>query len=86
MPIVTESCRKTKIPIDKIGLEYHVLALSEGTVSANSILTYSAQITAPPSEGIYISGLYLTCASWDKQEGVLKDPSSGQVCVVIFQI
>jgi dynein heavy chain len=51
--------RKTHIPIDEIGMEYEVLGVSSSK--------------APPTEGVYVTGLYLEGARWCKQNNILAE-------------
>lgn len=40
-------------------------------------------LTTPPKDGVYIKGLYLEAAAWDKKAGCLIDPEPMQlVCAM----
>ncbi|KAJ3192416.1 Dynein heavy chain 7, axonemal [Irineochytrium annulatum] len=52
--------RKYTIPIDELGVEYEVL----NAVSA-------ASIDSPPVNGVYVSGIFLEGARWNKERGVI---------------
>eukprot|EP01135_Chromosphaera_perkinsii_P002036 Nk52_evm83s215 gene=Nk52_evmTU83s215 len=52
--------RKHKIAIDQLGFDFEVI--SEGNFDK------------PPAEGVYVQGLFLDGARWDKEKGFLADP------------
>ncbi|KAJ3210279.1 Dynein heavy chain 7, axonemal [Dinochytrium kinnereticum] len=52
--------RKYSIPIDELGLEYEVLPLQ--TASA---------VDSPPTNGVYVSGLFLEGARWNREKNVI---------------
>jgi len=60
--------RKTRIPIDT--LEFRTLV--QETESASSI-------TSPPENGVYIHGLFLVCARWNKEKKVLDEMEPGRL-------
>ncbi|KAJ3154924.1 Dynein heavy chain 7, axonemal [Geranomyces michiganensis] len=53
--------RKYTIPIDELGLNFEVLKMAPGDV------------TASPDDGVYVSGLYLEGARWDADKGALAE-------------
>lgn len=56
--------RKNTIPIDELGIEYEV------------ITTPVTEITNPPEYGVYVNGLYLEGARFNREKGLLWDSLS----------
>ncbi|KAI8621842.1 dynein heavy chain and region D6 of dynein motor-domain-containing protein [Chytriomyces sp. MP71] len=52
--------RKFSIPIDELGVEFEVM---------NSLPASS--VTAPPENGVYVNGLFLEGARWNKEKSVI---------------
>ena len=57
--VLQNFARKYTIPIDLLGLEYHVQS--------------NKNISSKPDDGVYISGLFLEGARWDSQQGSLNE-------------
>ena len=54
--------RKYKIPIDHLTFEFNVMSVEADDRDS---------ITEPPENGVYVYGLYLEGARWDRERGVL---------------
>jgi len=57
--------RKYKVPIDKLNFGYKVLNQSKESIKTS------------PTDGVYIYGLFIEGAQWDKEEKVLADQAPG---------
>lgn len=57
--VLQNHARKTGTPIDRLSFAFDVLGGREGP----------QDVTAPPSEGVYVHGLFLESAVWDKVRG-----------------
>ncbi|TPX60170.1 hypothetical protein SpCBS45565_g07578 [Spizellomyces sp. 'palustris'] len=55
--------RKYTIPIDELGLDFDVLASNP------------SDITAPAENGVYVSGLFLEGARWNREKGFIAESS-----------
>ena len=58
--------RKYQIPIDTLNFGFRVLDLES-----------EDDVKSAPSDGIYISGLFLEGARWDTENGFLAEPFPG---------
>ncbi|KAJ3127608.1 Dynein heavy chain 2, axonemal, partial [Nowakowskiella sp. JEL0407] len=61
--ILQKTARKNSIPIDTLSWEFSVLQLEDDN-----------HIQSGPKEGVYIRGIYLEGASWDKKNNCLREP------------
>ena len=59
--------RKYKVPIDKLNFGYEVLEKSK------------EQLKTPPENGVYVYGLFMEGARWDKEIPALGDQLSGEM-------
>lgn len=54
--------RKNTIPIDELGVDYEIMSFSTSATS--------------PADGVYVSGLYMEGARWNRQEGTMNESMS----------
>ena len=66
--VLQRHSRATKVPIDHLVFEHHILDKEE------------SDIGRAPDIGVYISGLYMTGASWSIEQGTIVDSTPGQLC------
>jgi dynein heavy chain len=62
--VLQRTARKNNIPIDMLSWEYTVLQLDE-----------EGRLPPAPKEGVYVKGIYLEGASWDRKNNCLREPS-----------
>ena len=60
--------RKTQIAIDTLDFKAHVESMRE-----------FADVKAPPSDGVYIYGIFLVCARWDATRSVIAEMEPGRL-------
>jgi dynein heavy chain len=60
--------RKTQIAIDRLNFGFECLSIVDATT-----------LEAPPSDGVYIHGLYLVCAQFDVEKKMLVESSPGEM-------
>ncbi|KAJ3091962.1 Dynein heavy chain 2, axonemal [Quaeritorhiza haematococci] len=61
--VLQKTARKNNVPVDVLSWEFTVLQLEDDN-----------HLPPPPKEGVYIKGIYLEGASWDKKANTLKEP------------
>lgn len=65
--VLQNQARKYNIPIDSLSFSFSVIE------------TPHNEITESPADGVYIHGLFLEGATWNKEKGVLADPVPGEM-------
>lgn len=60
--VLQTSARKNSVPIDTLGWEFQIINLTE------------SEITTPPKEGVYVTGIFLEGAGWDFESDCLQEP------------
>ncbi|KAI8799348.1 dynein heavy chain and region D6 of dynein motor-domain-containing protein, partial [Cladochytrium replicatum] len=63
--VLQKTARKNSVPIDLLSWEFSVLQLEDDN-----------HLPPTPKEGVYIRGLYLEGASWDRKNNCLKEPKA----------
>jgi dynein heavy chain len=54
--------RKNSVPVDMLSWEFNVLQVDD-----------ESHIQGPPKEGVYVRGLFVEGAGWDKKNNCLRD-------------
>jgi len=67
--VLQTTARKNSIPIDTLSFEFSIITLDESEVSG------------PPREGVYVKGMYLEGAGWDRDNGCLCEPEAMELIV-----
>ncbi|KAI3385375.1 hypothetical protein SNEBB_009845 [Seison nebaliae] len=65
--VLQTTARKTEIPIDSLSWEFNIISTDE------------QHIMRQPSDGVYIKGLFLEGASWDRRGTCLTEPQPMQL-------
>lgn len=58
--VLQKYCRQQKLSIDVVSYHYKVLEMTD-----------ESHVTAPPTSGVYVRGLFIEGASWDFQDQLL---------------
>ncbi|MEW5313998.1 MAG: hypothetical protein WDW38_005527 [Sanguina aurantia] len=67
--VLQTSARRGGVPIDTLSFDFSVVGAPE------------EEIAGPPREGVYIKGMYLEGAGWDREAGCLCEPNPMQLIV-----
>ncbi|WIA37814.1 hypothetical protein OEZ86_014676 [Tetradesmus obliquus] len=68
--VLQAHARSSGTPIDRLAFGFAALSGAAGP----------ADITAAPEVGVYVHGLYLEAARWDKAANCLAEPAPGEMC------